>query len=346
MNSRLILICACMLLLAGCQKEKITKTGIIKDHFYLQNGDAKMPVYLEGNISSDKILIVVHGGPGDGSLYYNTDEATDIAESEFAIAYWDQRLAGITQGNRQDVEIGNYLNDLRKLIILLRSKYGESKKIYLMGHSWGGLLVPLFIEEGNNQSMIDGWIQVDGEHNYAMSDSLSRRNLIDFGSAEISAGRHTSEWQNIIDYCNGHDSKGDYDIARNINELAHDAESLISERNAGRSTTESAKFFIRKYRYPITTYLSNGIYNNYIGKIDEQAYEQQANSRLSVITVPTLLLWGKYDFVCPPQLGTDLQNHISSTDVSLNIFNNSGHSPMFNEPVLFWSRVRDWVKAH
>ena len=346
MKLRLIISFISLLILSGCQKEKISKTGIIKDHFYLENEDAKMPVYVEGNISSDKILIIVHGGPGDGSLYYNTDEATNIAEKEFAVAYWDQRLAGITQGNKEAVDIANYLIDMKKLILLLRYRYGQSKKIYLLGHSWGGLLVPLFIEEGSNQSLVAGWIQVDGEHNYAMSDSLSRVNLINFGTQQMAAGINTGKWKQIVNYCTANDPKNNYKVARNINQFAHDAEALISNVTPGRSVSEAIKFFIRKYRYPITTYLSNGVYNNFIGKIDEQAYKQNVNSKLNTITLPTLLLWGKYDFVCPLGLSTDIQNNISSADVALKIFNNSAHSPMFNEPAAFWTTVRNWVNNH
>ena len=346
MKMNFIISLAVVLLLAGCQKEEIGKSGLVRDQFYLENDDAKMHVYLEGNISSDKILVMVHGGPGDGSLYYNIDEATNIAEKNFAVAYWDQRLAGTTQGNISNANIANYLDDLKKLIILLRHRYGQSKKIYLLGHSWGGLLVPLFLQQADNQSLVSGWIQVDGEHNYAMSDSLSRNNLIKFGEQEILAGRNAGDWQKITDYCRDHDPKNNYSVTRKINGHAHDAEDLISDITTGKTTKELIKFFIREYNYPVTTYLSNGVYSNFIKEIDKQAYAQKATENLYKIKVPTLLLWGKYDFVCPPQLADDIKARIGSTDVMTTIFNHSGHSPMFNEPTAFWQSVNQWVMGH
>ena len=332
--------------LGACQHEELTTTGIAKDHFYFENRGATMPVYLEGNISSNKILVMIHGGPGDGSLYYNTPEATDIAEKEFAIAYWDQRAAGISQGTTMNVNLRDYTNDLKTLIVLLRNRYGAEKKIYLMAHSWGGLITPMFLQEGNNQSMVSGWIQVDGEHNYTMSDSLSRVNLLNYGREEIQSGRHTEDWQDIVNYCSTHDPKDNYSVSRKINGFAHDSESYISQIAEGRSTSQNVKYFIRNYRYPITTFISNGLYNNFVGEIDKQAYAENVSSKLNMITVPTLLLWGKYDFVCPVGLKDDITNRISSTDVNTVIFNHSGHSPMQNEPVAFWETVTGWVKSH
>jgi hypothetical protein len=38
--------------------------------------------------------------------------------------------------------------------------------------------------------------------------------------------------------------------------------------------------------------------------------------------------------------------NISSRDVSEKVFENSGHSPMFNESAAFWNDVINWVKVH
>lgn len=330
--------------LLGCKKKEAA--GMVSDHFYLQNNNATMPVYVEGNMSSNKILVMIHGGPGDGSLYFNTAEATAIAEQEFAVAYWDQRASGSSQGNFMSVDLHNYTDDLKKLIYLLRYRYGESKQIYLLGHSWGGLIAPLFLQEGNNQQLVQGWIQVDGAHNYELNDSLSRASLLAFGQQEINAGRNTGKWQEIVNYCAGHDPEDDYDVARKINSYANSTDEYISDVYKGSSTGSNINYFIREYRYPISTFLSNGIYNHFVEELEEDAYDVNVSSRLSLIQIPTLLLWGKYDFVCPVGLRDEIAGTISSTDITSVVFNNSGHSPMRNEPTAFWQTVTGWVKTH
>jgi pimeloyl-ACP methyl ester carboxylesterase len=93
------------------------------------------------------------------------------------------------------------------------------------------------------------------------------------------------------------------------------------------------------------SFLSN-IAASIIRNIDSPAYEIPNSDKLHIITVPTLLLWGKYDFVCPPELATDILNNTGSQDVDQIIYENSGHSPMLNEPEKFWNDVTTWVTTH
>jgi pimeloyl-ACP methyl ester carboxylesterase len=60
----------------------------------------------------------------------------------------------------------------------------------------------------------------------------------------------------------------------------------------------------------------------------------------------TIILWGRYDFVCPIGLKDDIKKNIRSVDVSEKVFENSGHYPMDNETSAFWKSVIDWIKIH
>ena len=341
---KLILSISTILFLLSCQKEKITTEGMISDHFYFENKGATMQVFLEGNISAKKILIMIHGGPGDGSLYFNTSKATEIAEKDFAIAYWDQRLAGSSQGTILDYKLACYTADLKKLIAILRYRYGVSQKIYILGHSWGGLIAPLFIKEGSNQQLISGWIQVDGVHNYPLNDSLTRSSLIQFGEQEILADRNTSKWEEIVNYCKANDPKNNIEVARKINKYANSTDPLIADVNKGNSMLQEINYFIREYDYPITAFPINKVVN--LKNVEQQAYQENISEKLHAFKLPILLLWGKYDFVCPIGLAEDIRNNGGSNDITTKIFDNSGHSPMFHEPVAFWNTVASWVIAH
>lgn len=331
----------------SCQQEEISTNGIIKDHFYLENNGACMPIFVEGNIDSRKIAIILHCGPGDGSLYLNVGEVNHIAEKEFAIAYWDQRISGSSQGNQQDKSLNAYTDDLKKLILLLHYRYGDDVKIYLLAHSWGGLIAPKFLQQKNNQDLVNGWIQVDGAHNYPLNDSLTRIALIQIGKQELAKGRFAEEWKEIVDYCENHDPKNNREVARKINSYANDTDHYLPEVNEEfPSTRDRIKLLTREYHYPQTTFLVNGIYNHLIGKIEEQAYKEDIAKNLPLIQIPTLLLWGRYDFVCPLGLMEEISDNVSSTDVTTRIFENSGHSPMMNEPTDFWITVANWIEEH
>ncbi|MFN8698168.1 MAG: alpha/beta fold hydrolase [Flavobacteriales bacterium] len=339
---RLILcipLAALVLAISSCQKEQFTLSGMANDHFFLRSGYQHMPITVAGNTDSKKFVIIIHGGPGGSAIQYRTNYVRDHVENDVVMVYWDQRFAGNTQGNNGNSGISQFRIDIKNVILLLQAKYGSDKEFYLLAHSWGGFLAPYFLAEGNNQQLVKGWIQVDGAHNYFLNDSLTREMLICQGNIEISEGRNEERWQEIVDWCQANDFKGE-ENGEQLNRFAFEAESLMEQINQ-----PSDPAFAEILQTSLMSFLSN-IAASIIRNIDSPAYEIPNSDKLHIITVPTLLLWGKYDFVCPPELATDILNNTGSQDVDQIIYENSGHSPMLNEPEKFWNDVTTWVTTH
>lgn len=328
------------LLFWGCQNEIFTLSGIAEDHFFLKSGNQHMPITVAGNIDSNKFVIIIHGGPGGNGMAYRDNYVKEVVESEFAVVYWDQRFAGNTQGNGGNTDILEFRKDIKNLLLLLNDKYGLDNNFYFLAHSWGGFLAPYFLLDGNNQEMIKGWIQVGGAHNYYLNDSLTREMLLHYGNIELAAGNNALDWNEIVDWCNVNGFEGS-ENALQLNGFAHRAENLIQdveipEYNSDIKKIQTNAFFSE---------WSNGIASS-IRAIDNPAYSTPITDQLVKIQLPTFLLWGKYDFVCPPELADDIENHIGSYDVEKIIYPNSGHSPMFNEPINFWKDVIEWLNYH
>ncbi|GAB3643754.1 alpha/beta hydrolase [Spirosoma arcticum] len=132
--------------LAGCQPEAVTRSETADETFYVQNAGAAMRVSVKGNTASNTFMIVVHGGPGGSAYFYRTDAMKTIVESEFAVVYWDQRSAGASQGRAiGTLTLIQYADDLKKVIQTLTHRYGASARVFIMGHSWGGLLTSAFL---------------------------------------------------------------------------------------------------------------------------------------------------------------------------------------------------------
>jgi proline iminopeptidase len=334
-----------ILLIASCQKEKIS-TNKANDVFFLKEGGSSMPIQVHGNLASNKIMLIVHGGPGGSAIPYRSNLVKTTVETEFAIAYWDQRIAGGTQGNKNSDEISLYKEDLRKVILLLKSRYGSDKKIYLMGHSWGGFLTPYFLEDGTNQDLVNGWIQVDGANSYSLNDSLTKEMLLVYGKREIAKDKNKDKWQEIVDYCNAHPYNESADVSFQLNRYASQAEVYVEEIIKGPSNIETLKYGIKTNKFPVSAQISNVVVSALINRTDRQAYDVPITQNLFKIKLPTLLLWGRHDFVCPTGLKDVIKKNIKSSDISEKTFEESGHSPMSNEPELYWSTVVDWVKRH
>lgn len=326
--------------LSGCQKETFSTSGIAEDHFFLKNGNQHMPVIVGGNLDAKKILVIIHGGPGGNSIVYRDLHVKNIVEKEFVVVYWDQRFAGNTQGNGGETDINDFRQDLKRLLYILKSKYGTDKKLYLLGHSWGGFITPYFLIDENNQNMVSGWIQVGGAHNYRMNDSLTREMLLEIGNSEILLGNNTRDWEETVNWCNDNGFEGKENAGR-LNGFAHKAEGLIKDVNEPASDSR----YNQTRQNALFTQWSNGI-SSAIRDIDLPTYSHPNSDKLSKIKLPTLLLWGKYDFVCPSGLAEDIEKNIGSNDVTKIIYPNSGHSPMMNQREEFWRDVINWVKIH
>ncbi len=335
-----LLVSMIALVFLGCQKESFTLNGMAEDHFFFKSGNQHMPVTVAGNVDSRKFIVIIHGGPGGNGLDYRDQHAKTLLEKEFAVVYWDQRFAGNTQGNGGNSGISEFRNDIKKLLILLRTKYGSDIHFYLFGHSWGGFLAPYFLVDEGNQAMVKGWIQIGGAHNYHLNDSLTREMLLHFGEIELASGNNLSDWNEIVEWCNQNGFEG-RENAGQLNGFAHRAESLISD-------VIEPEFDFDFKKLQATAFLSefsNEIASS-IRQIDQPTYVTPNSDQLFKIQIPTLLLWGKYDFVCPPELADDIEDNIGSSDVSKIIYIYSGHSPMMNEPLKFWGDVIEWVKVH
>lgn len=328
-----------LLFLQSCRKDTFTQTGIADDHFFLRNEGQSMPVFVAGNVGSKKMLVILHGGPGGDVMAYRSTKIQEIVEPQVAVVYWSQRFAGRTQGAGGEQDISYFKDDLRKLLQLLRSKYGSDQQFYLLGHSWGGFLLPYFLLEPDNASLVAGFVQVDGVHNYALNDSLVYENLMAYGQQEIAAFRNSDFWTEVLYSAAISGFKGNSAAAR-LNSYAHKAEAKIdSIHNENIEVVLTANS-------PTSLLLLNSMVSGGFRHLYLPAYEESISGRLHEINKPALLLWGRYDFVCPLGLLADFESNLGSTDVSTHIFEHSGHSPMVNEPDLFWQTVINWLDTH
>jgi pimeloyl-ACP methyl ester carboxylesterase len=337
----ILLIC-----ITSCQKETITIGNNVSETFYLDNGGASMRILVEGNTSSGVFLVFVHGGPGAGGYIYDTDYIRKNIADHYAMVYWDERNAGGSQGSSD----GKYLNleqmtdDLKKVIQLLKVRYGTGCSIFILGHSFGGLLTSSFMVSGNNQSMVKGWIFADASHNYPLNDSLTRQMLLTTGEQQIALNKNTSQWEEIVSYCNIHTGNFSYEESEQLETYAGDAENYFDEVIQF-DIIEMARENAVRYKWPLTSMLMNYLYSSEAG-FNRDLVKTEFSSSLSKITVPVLILYGKYDFICPQGLGDDFYNRISSTDKKVVISPVSGHSIMLQDEVLFCSEVNKFLDLH
>lgn len=350
MNRKLFLFCppfCVVVLLLSCQSETISIGPNVQDYFYLENQGAKMPVLVEGNTASGVIVLWVHGGPGGTAIGFQNDDYSDkYLEPNVAVAYWDQRGAGGSQGsNTPPLALNQYADDLKKLVLLLKYRYGNETKIFLLSHSWGGLVAPAFLTEGTNQQLVRGWINVAGAHNYYLNDSLTRAYLLQFGTEQIRQGVHTAEWQKIVDYAQTHVPNYDLGISRGLNSRASEAEGYISDIQTDNEPSIGQLLTKKQTAFSLFWFASNAG-ATYLSNLNNAVLHAEYSSKLSVLTLPVLCITGKYDFTVPKGLADEVMQNASSTRKKLLILPHSGHICMTNEPVPFYEAVVAFIRQN
>lgn len=342
----LITIAFMLFVLVSCQKETITYGTNVSDTFYLDNNGASMRLLVEGNTSSKTFLIIVHGGPGTSSFLYKTDYISQNIENKYAVVYWDQRNAGASQGNSNgdQLNLPQMTEDLKKVIQLIKHRYGDDSGIFILGHSFGGLLTASFMTTGNNQSLVKGWIFADGSHNYPLNDTLTREMLLIVGQKQIDLKRNVSQWNVIIDYCNAHTGNFTFEESSQLESYAADAETYFHKVKkinlASLIQTDPIK-----YDWPVTSILVNQLYSSN-ASFNRDLAKTEFSSVLYRVTSPTLLLCGKYDFICPSGLDEDILKRINTTDKKLAISPISGHDIMYQDESFICDEVNAFIEKH
>ena len=305
-----------------------------------------MRILVEGNTLSHTFLIIVHGGPGTGSYVYDTDYITKNIENKYAVVYWDQRDAGASQGNSNanNLNLPQMTDDLKKVIELIKSRYGENSGVFILGHSFGGLLTASFMTTGQNQSMVKGWIMVDGSHNYPLNDTLTRQMLLKVGTQQIGINKHVSDWQPVIGYCNAHPGNFTQAESDQLENYAAVTETYMDEVNQFNLVTAMESISIQD-DLPITSILINYLYSENAG-FNASLEKTQFSSLLDKVVTPTLLLYGEYDFICPKELGEDILLRINTNEKKMVISPVSGHNFMFQDEVLFCNEVDNFMAKY
>jgi proline iminopeptidase len=313
--------------LSSCNKKDVVYSDHANDLFWISNNGADMPVWVKGNTNSNVILLIIHGGPGDGAYDFSGAETQEL-QKKYAIAFWDQRDAGASAGtnNLNQLNLPSMVNDMEAVMKTLHYRYNNAS-LFILAHSFGGLLASACLTKDSNQQLVKGFIDMDGAHNYPLCNSLSRQMLIDTGSSQIGKGVDINRWNEIVNYATANDPLTSYDVSVRLEQYAHSAEALMGVKNNNSTAIFTPEDPLSNLsNYYIQYFSTPGI--NFQKSLEHSNYSNELNN----LKTPALLLWGQYDFTVPVGLANDALTHLSSTYKKLVLFQHSGHRPIQTEP--------------
>lgn len=347
---RLIYFISLLLLFSSCEKNDFELSQDADEFFFLRNKGADMPVWVKGNTASKTFIVIVHGGPGGGSVgTYNCVKSFKLLQRNYAIVYWDQRAAGNTQGHYKlsTITAGQMVEDLEKLIALIQDKYGADISIFLKGASWGGYLGSAYLTKGNNQENIKGWISENGAHNILLTGQAELRKMIEFGNDFVEKNINKDAWTEVVKWCKDMDTITNVEQWFDVNAKAHQVTKDLLHSNIANFDVDMEEL-ARQQIFGSLSNIQNTINNMMVSDspLEKNFLELDLSDELQKVTIPSLYCVGKYDVIVPDEVSYDAYNNIGSEFKELIIYNKSGHSPSASMAEEFAEDIILFIEAH
>lgn len=306
-----------------------TIQGSINEKKFIRIGGIKQGMFIRGEDRSKPILLFLHGGPGTPEFAMSEAwETQDRLEKEFVVCYWDQRGTGMSNTKELDkktVTKNQAIEDTVEVTYYLRQRFKQDK-IFLIGHSWGG---------------------------YVGIKTVQKNPELYLAYMGIGQPVHQKKGQKLAyDYLRNHAKKiGD---KKSLEKLATfdpegSAYNLLLEkygvgiRHKGQSMLVLIKnlMFFKGYTLTekVNAFKGMALSNE---KLDNEEYSND-NILKSIpeLEVPVYGLHGKYDHQVSYQLAKEFFAKVEAPEKKFYTFNDSAHSPNFEEPKAFLKAVKE-----
>jgi|SRR6056297_1637196 len=325
----------------------------VKDFYYVEPETKNLPVFIRGNLDSNKILLYIQGGGADNGIDFGRSDYPkwkNTLETKVAIAYFDQR--GLNRSTKKiDTAKINKRQISKDIIAIARSlKDKYDADIYLFGHSFGGVKVleclATFPKETafiKSAIAFNAPITTDfSPERYNHYRPLYLKNL---AKEFIAQDKNKEFWQGAYDWMEQTDSIATIKDSKKWNGYVDKAVE-IKERKIGLGMVLNT-IFARPYN-PIK-YLNNKDNKLISDKLwDAEKILWDADKQttlwqlLSKINHNVLLITGRYDAIAIPEEQEDAHKLIKNS--RLEILPVCTHESYLIKPMLFNKAVLDFIK--
>ena len=301
-----------VLLLAG---QMLLALGIkpqIKEGYVPVTG-GKIYYKIVGDNKTQTPLITVHGGPG---IPHNCLEVLNPIAKDRPVVYYDQLGCGKSDRitDNKLLKISRFVNRLGELI-----KYLGYKKIYLLGHSFGGALATKYTLE--HPGIVKGLILVSpyisaAQWNFdqmQIIQKMPKKMRLAIILAEISAKKNSKEYKKALAfYLKNHISRMDK-VPHCWVESKKTADFSIAEKMGG-----------------------NDDFFSFAGELGKVEYVNE----LKNISCPVLFICGEYDPVSPNAIKF-YASHVKNSKTA--VISDASHMNFLEKPAKFNSIVINFL---
>lgn len=120
----------------------------MSEKVFVKINGVKQGMFLQSENFENPVLLFLHGGPGSPEIAFTQKYPTGL-DKLFTVCWWEQRGSGISYSSKmtpKEMTIEQMIADTIEITHYLCNRFNK-KKIYIMGHSWGTLLGALTVQQ-------------------------------------------------------------------------------------------------------------------------------------------------------------------------------------------------------
>lgn len=300
----------------------------------------KQAIYLAGTDKDNPIILWLDGGPGGSEVGWVRSYLGPLHE-DFTIVCWDQRgVAGSYRAAKEGLAVSDYVQDIIALSEYLLDQF-DHKKIFLLGHSWGGFIGALAAVE--RPDLFHAFIAASPHVNSTENDTIGYHMILEGAQREgdtKTVNKLTEMGPPPYEvYDRDGERIGDGDAYYAIlSRIYHYSPQAPSDGNF-----RSGKLFLAPEhsfvdRINLVRGLIRSIKNVY-PKIRHRSLEEEATQ----FQIPVFVINGQYDMSCVASITERWYNNLKAPEKQLLYLERSGHNGIYTEPDVFMHFMRTEV---
>jgi pimeloyl-ACP methyl ester carboxylesterase len=302
-------------------------TNSISEKGFIEINGAKLYFFIKGKNLTNPILLYLHGGMPD---YFLTQKYPTGLDDIFTVVWWEQRGAGLSYNARfkeSDVTIDNLIDDTKDITNYLRNRFSRDK-IYLMAHSGGSYLGIKVIEK--YPELYTAYIGVAQISYQKLSEKKACDYILEHYRNDKKKEKIVNDLiQNPIIMTKPIPTK--YTRIRDY--AMHDLGiGTMHNMNSVVTGLFIPSLLFKEYSLREKIVLWKGKASSGISIIWNEMITHDLTKENIIFKIPVFFLHGIYDYTCSYELAKEYFEKISAPRKGFYSFNNSAHSPIFEEP--------------
>ena len=303
--------------------------GSISEKIFVNINGVRQGMIIKSKDTTNPVLLYVHGGMPD---YFLTQKYPTGLEDYFTVVWWEQRGSGLSYSAgipTETITSELLISDTLEVTNYLRNRFGK-EKIYLMGHS-GGTFIGIQAA-AQAPELYYAYIGVA-----QMSDQLeSERLAYEYMLQKFKDNGNTKMVQKLEA------------VPVTIKDGIPDSYLALRDgamHSLGIGTTHDMKSVISGIFLPSLTFreytlmekvnLWRGKSQSGVSPIWDEITATDLSTQVTELEIPVYILAGRYDYTVNYDLQKNYFMKINAPKKGFYTFENSAHSPLFEEPESF-----------